>query len=386
MAKTIGPPGQPRIIDTDTHFTEPPDLWTSRLPKKWGKQVMHVVRDEARGADVWCVGDRMLTKAFEFCQFGFPKPFPETPNVLSDCHPSTVDQSERVRLMDEQGVRAAVLYPNVGGLSASHFVNMPPKISIAHCSAYNDYLLEWSHNFPGRFIPMLVVPFWDVAAAVAEIERMEDKGFGGVVSSGAPQNHSQPFLSDPHWDPMWQACVDANLSVSYHVGNGGLGDEFDVGRKKSEPPRSMLPRVSTINFLNVSKQITDLLLSGVLAKFPTLQFVSVESGIGWIPFVLESLDYHFHKAGSGKDEMLPSELFRRQVYVNYWFERLEQWHIDVVGEDRILFETDFPHPTCLGPDDVRQNIEVGLAAQPGRLREKILWGNASKLYSIPPLP
>lgn len=129
-----------------------------------------------------------------------------------------------------------------------------------------------------------------------------------------------------------------------------------------------------------------MLLSGVLACYPDLRFVCVESGIGWIPFVLESADYHFirSKVRENRPEftMLPSEYFRRQVYANYWFERLESWHLDKLGTDHIMFETDLPHPTCLYGDEVMQAINRGLADQPIDVQEKILWRNAAALYGL----
>ena len=114
--------------------------------------------------------------------------------------------------------------------------------------------------------------------------------------------------------------------------------------------------------------------------------VSVESGIGWVPFMLEALDHQFHEAGLAAArpdlEMLPSEYFARQVYACYWFEQVApQRLIDTIGVDRILFETDFPHPTCLY-GNVWDAVESGLAGQPEEVRRKILWDNARDLYCV----
>ena len=132
--------------------------------------------------------------------------------------------------------------------------------------------------------------------------------------------------------------------------------------------------------------MTDLLLSGVLPRFPDLKFISVESGIGWVPFCLESCDYHFMAADIRKArpefEMMPSDYFRRQVYACYWFEKIAPRKlIDDIGADNILFETDFPHPTCLY-GNVQETIEDGLEGQSEEVRRKILWENSAKLYNI----
>ena len=104
---------------------------------------------------------------------------------------------------------------------------------------------------------------------------------------------------------------------------------------------------------DAARHLVDLLLSGILPRFPELIFVSVESGIGWIPFMLETCDYHFLRgdvrAQRPEFELLPSDYFRRQVYGCYWFESIApRLLLDEIGVDRIMFETDFPHPTCSG--------------------------------------
>jgi predicted TIM-barrel fold metal-dependent hydrolase len=125
----------------------------------------------------------------------------------------------------------------------------------------------------------------------------------------------------------------------------------------------------------------------VLGRFPNLNFICVESGLGWVPFVLESCDYHYKLTRMDKDrpeqgDLLPSDLFRRQVYVNYWFEQLHPWHIDAIGIDHIMFETDFPHGTCLEPDGARHAIDVGLANLSAEQVDKILWRNAATVHNV----
>ena len=378
------------IIDTDTHFTEPPDLWTSRLPKEWGDDVMHVRWDEQRQADVWVAGDQVLGGAWSLLAYGtghVADTEGARPKTRDDVHIATWVQAERVKEMDSMGIRSAVLYPNFAGLTTSRFRRglANDEIAEAHVRAYNDYQLEWAGQFPGRFIPMLVVPFWNLPAAVQEIERMAGKGFGGIVTTGAPHLHGQPFLGDHHWDPMWQACLDARMSVSFHIGNGSIEERPD--REAVMPPATGMSYSAIPLMIENAKHVLDLLLCGVLVRFPTLKFVSVESGLGWVPFVLEAADYHFKKARKELDthpwgDLLPSDLFHRQVYVNYWFEHLEPWHVDLIGEDNILFETDFPHRTCLEKDDVVHALSVLMADVSAEVREKILWGNAVQLYRL----
>lgn len=381
------------IIDTDTHFTEPEDLWLERLPKAWAEdRVLRVRWDDHEQAEMWTIGDRVLQRAWAACGYGMKRAHSDSeyPAMKSDAHIATTDQSERVKLMDEMGIQTSVLYPNIGGLMPAQFMTIGShEVATAHLRVYNDYQQEWADNFPSRFIPMLVVPFWDINECVAEIERTAGRGFGGIVMTGAPHVHEEPFLADPHWDPMWQACVDTRLSVSFHIGNGATVPLAGDALAPYRPPATYLGYIAVPNMVANGIQVLDLLLSGILVRFPTLKFVSVESGIGWVPFVLEAADYHFKKSRDERPhawgDALPSDLFHRQVYVNYWFEDLQQWHVDAIGEDNILFETDFPHPTCLEEHDLEETITRRMAKLPESLREKILWKNATSLYNLPGL-
>jgi predicted TIM-barrel fold metal-dependent hydrolase len=127
----------------------------------------------------------------------------------------------------------------------------------------------------------------------------------------------------------------------------------------------------------------------VLARYPKIKFVSVESGIGWIPFVLEAMDYQYGSNCVAEErpdfDRLPSEYFARNVYACYWFEQIAPRRlIDKVGADNILFETDFPHPTSLFGKEVHDRIRGGLSDCEDSVRRKILWGNGEKLYKVTP--
>jgi hypothetical protein len=138
------------------------------------------------------------------------------------------------------------------------------------------------------------------------------------------------------------------MSVSFHPAPVGVTERHAAAGRNSDGGRaSNALAVPTFSLMN--GQITsDLLLCGVLAGFLELKFVIVESGIGRFSFGLETCDYTFEQEQVWKEhpefaDLLPSDLLRRQVYVNYWFEELQQSHLDGVGADNILFETEFPH-------------------------------------------
>jgi predicted TIM-barrel fold metal-dependent hydrolase len=141
----------------------------------------------------------------------------------------------------------------------------------------------------------------------------------------------------------------------------------------------------TLLFVGNARIVVNMICSGALERHPELKIVSVESGAGWIPFILEALDYElWENAPADRERMSlsPAGYFRRQIYATMWFERtnLPQL-VESVGEDNILFETDFPHPTCLYPDPLGTVADRMAALRPDT-RRKVLGDNAAALYRI----
>ena len=143
----------------------------------------------------------------------------------------------------------------------------------------------------------------------------------------------------------------------------------------------------TMLFIGNARIVVNTILSGVFDRHPELQIVSVESGVGWIPFILETLDYEMTEnapAELAKLQKMPSEYFRSNLYATFWFEnngnKLPEL-VEAVGADRILFETDFPHPTCLYPDPLK-SVEEKMATLPVEVSAKIMGENARSLYKL----
>ena len=374
------------IIDADTHVTEPPDLWTSRLPAKWKDRAPHVAWNEDSQQEVWVVDGTPTTPIGVTATAGWRDPFPANPPTFDDCHRGSHDLAARLEYMDSLGIWAQVLYPNVGGFGNQAFQAIDDaELKLACVRAYNDFLVEWIAPESRRFVPVMALPFWDVAASVAEIERCAALGHRGVLFTGEPHSHGLPYLCDRSWDPIWAAAQAARLPVSFHIGSGDMSD-IGPERRDAEGYATNSARGGSALFLANGGHILDLLFSGILPRFPDLQFVSVESGVGWVPFVLQSADYQFGQLGVHQErpefELLPSEYFRRQVYACCWFEKLNSDVLEFVHADRVLFETDFPHPTSIYDADVHAAIENGLAGLTDADRRRVLWDNTAALYGI----
>lgn len=373
------------VIDVDSHLTEPPDLWTSRVPSRYVDRVPQMTSTKD-GRDIWVLDGRQISVVGMTAPAGWRAPFPSGPRTLAECPPASYDAGARLGYLDEVGIWAQVLYPNVAGFGSQRFLSMDDnELKLLCVRAYNDFLRQWASADHRRLITIMAMPFWDVDAAVAEIARGAAAGHQGILFTGEPHRFGLPFLGDPHWDPFWSAAQDAGLPIHFHIGSGDMSTSFQPDRIAATSTAATYAYTSTELFLKNGLQVADLITSGVLVRFPELKFVSVESGIGWIPFVLEAADHSYLEARPRRRsewEMLPSDYFRRQVYACYWFETVAPTKL--LGEipvENILFETDFPHPTCLF-GNVRERIDVSLANASESDREKILWGNAAALYGI----
>jgi len=376
------------IIDVDTHVTEAPDLWTSRAPAGMRDRVPRIeTADDGRLS--WVVGEgASLIASPGLTATAGVGSMKNPPKTFEEMHPGAYDAGERLKYMDKMGIWAMVMYPNVGGFGAQQFLRLgDPELMLACVQIYNDWQTEWASIDSRRLLPIASMPFWDVNAAVKEVRRCAAMGHKGILFTGEPQSFGQPLLGDPHWNPLWEVAVELDLPVSFHIGSGNMEMGLLQSKMAAYGKMAAFTELSVDIFLRNGTQMIDLIMSGVLARYPKIKFISVESGIGWIPFVLEALDYQFQGNSVAEEhpefDRLPSEYFARNIYACYWFEQTAPRRLlDKVGVDNILFETDFPHPTSLYGDEVHDRIKSGLSDCTEEVRRKILWENGQKLYKV----
>jgi len=398
------------IVDVDSHVIEPPDLWSARLPSKYADIQPRVEHIPSRGEDYWLIGDIPAATAWSLAAAGWHEHLPSHPRVFSEVPDTMWSASGRVRALDEHGVAAQVLYPNILGFSINTLLSVGSSdFHLACVQAYNDFISEWAAEAPGRFVPVMSLPFWSVDESVAEIERCAAAGHKGVLFAGEPKKGGFPRLRDRHWDPIWAAAQAHELSINFHVGFGSIPanrsskdkarqaggvDQMMAAARAADSmdgPQMQLVKFTTLGLMGNAETIVELICSGILDRFPSLKFVSVESGFGYIPYLLETMDWQFLNTGAqhaNPDRLLPSEYFRRQIYGSFWFEHESLVRLIDLYPDNVMFETDFPHPTCLAPgpvsytDSARNVIEQNLSSLSDDLLRKILHDNAATLYKL----
>ena len=383
-----------RIVDADSHMTERHDLFTSRAPKGYEDKMPHVER--INGADMWVIEGKTFGKAGSggtIDRQGKKHAFRDSQGGswgIGDVHPAAWDAKERIRLMDELGIDAQVLYPNSIGLGGQNLWNsIEDKTLVRLCvEVYNDALAEVQAESGNRLLPMPIMPAWDIAACVREAQRCADMGYRGANMTADPQDSGSPDLGDTAWDPFWEVCAGLNLPVHFHIGASQTSLTYFGTTYWPSQDNYVKPAIGGASlFQNNSRLLLNSAYSGMFDRHPNLKMVSVESGIGWVPFMLEAMDYELEENAPKWFDKLrkrPSEYFRDNWYATFWFEtgRGDLQHlIDAVGEDNVMFETDFPHPTCLHPDPVGVMRERTASLRP-ETRRKVMGENAATLYRI----
>ena len=295
--------------------------------------------------------------------------------------------------MDEYGVHAQLLYPNVAMFNSNTIQDAgDPQFELDMVRAYNDYQTDFCSIAPDRLIAVTSLPFWDLDATLAEMERCAAAGHKGIIFTQAPSAFGLPELTDRYWDRMWASAQEKGLPVNFHIASGDMGLLDDIGHPDNGN-HANYASIGVSFFLSNARTVAQLVCGGICHRFPNLDFVSVESGIGWIPFALDALDWQWKNCGVALEhpeyELLPSEYFKRQIYGCFWFEHATALAtIDILGPDNIFYETDFPHPTSMSPGPAtaavnpKEYIQDTFSKLTGDATRKILHDNAARVYHL----
>src|SRR6516164_9004417 len=255
------------IIDADTHVTETPDLWTSRAPSQMRDRVPRV-ETEADGTMRWVVGASRGLASVGLTATAGVGSFAKPPRNYEEMHPGAFDAKARLKYMDQMGIWAMVMYPNVGGFGAQQFLKLgDPELMLTCVQIYNDWQSEWASADARRLLPITSIPFWDVSAAAKEVRRCAAMGHRGILFTGEPQSFGQPLLGDSHWNPLWEVAVELDLPISFHIGSGAMPGSAVIDRIAAYGRAAAYTTGAIDLLLQNGRQVSDLIMSGVLARY-----------------------------------------------------------------------------------------------------------------------
>ncbi|HEY2098261.1 MAG: hypothetical protein QOC67_1961 [Pseudonocardiales bacterium] len=373
-----------QLISVDDHLVEPPHVWQDRLPARYLADGPKIVEEEVEGggppAHVWYYEGRRYPQIGLNAVAGKrPEEFGTEPLRYSDMLPGCYDPEARVIDMDLDGVQAAICYPSFPGFAGKVFLQGNDRELGALCvRAFNDFMIdEWCAAAPERFIPVVMLPLWDVQACVAELHRTVAKGAKAITFSENPVPLGLPSFHTDHWDPLFAAAEEAGIPLCMHFGTSG--------QAPTTAPDAPFAVTITLFGCNSMFAAADLMFSPVFHRHPGLKVALAEGGVGWVPYLLERADYvwdrHRYYQNVNQD-MKPSDIFRR----NIWGCFIDDVHglrsRDVIGVDRITWECDYPHSDSNWPNSRKRAVEVFAEVPDDEVHRIVEW-NSRELFSFP---
>lgn len=390
------------MISVDDHILEPPNVWQARVAKKYRDAAPRFVRDGDGEAWVY-EGKRMPTPGLAAVAGKKVEEFTPLPITYEDMRPGCYDPKARLADMDRSGVAASLCFPSLPGFCAeTFFKSKDHELALACIQAYNDWHIEeWCGAAPGRYIPLVLVPLWNVKEAAREVERCAAKGARAFGFSEDPSRLGLPTIqnAEHHWEPMLRAAAEAEMVVCMHIGTTGT-------MLKTTPESTLMVTLSWGAGSQMSAAMLDWLFSGVFWRIPKLKVALSEGGIGWMPYFLEraeqvyakqrfwaaksdwTIDLATGKLVQNEAKTMPAEFDLRRLFHDHIFGCfIEDPHgvknVHAIGVDNVMIETDYPHSDSTWPDCLKA-AKQQLVGLPEADQYKILRGNAERLFRFEP--
>jgi predicted TIM-barrel fold metal-dependent hydrolase len=373
---------QTTLLDSDSHVSEPLNLWQERLPKKYRDIAPHMETQYEGKPGAWWHIEKDREPHNVILGFGANKSIEELQKLLESfsyagAHRGGWDPAQRLKDMDQDGVAGDVLYTTLG---FRMFWIRDAGFQRACFQVYNDWLGEFCAHSPKRLKGLGLISLYEPKLAAEDLADCAKKGLAGAVVWASPPEEL-PFYSELY-DPFWAAAQDHSMPLSLHEFAGFQWVDWDSSAIKRTVAQG-------INSHEVERTFTTLILSGVLERFPSLKVISAELNCGWLPYFLHRLDERFDARGirfrgtpfSTKLTLRPSEYFRRQLYATFIDDTFGIAHRHAIGVDNILWSSDFPHSATFWPKS-REKIAQDFQGVSDEEKDKILWRNTAKLYGF----
>jgi len=379
------------MISSDSHIVEPPDLWQRWLTPEFRPRAPKLVKDD-EGGDAWLYNDGGAPAPLGLVTVTRGRPREEL--RWSGARYATINQGNfrgdaRAAEMLEDGVVAEVIYSPQRTMR--HFMlGTEDDFHLAGISAYNDWLAkDFVAKAPERLVGIGQMPSVGVEAAVTEMRRCKELGLRGVLLSAWPSGNPNLSAAD---DAFFAEAERLGLPISIHCGLSARGK---VPAKAKTPTEEKMARgeatggkqVSALSGAGLDTMpliVGEIILTGVHDRFPKLRFVSVEAGIGWIPYYTEQMDDRYDrnkywaKIKLGKQ---PSEYVRSNWSFTFIIDHYGVKNRHAIGVDNVMWSTDYPHHGCDWPHSRRVVADM-MKDLPAAEQRKIVFENAARLYGI----
>jgi predicted TIM-barrel fold metal-dependent hydrolase len=370
------------LVSVDDHLIEPQDMFVKHMPARF-KDRAPVVRHGTNGAHHWQIEGQKAPGLGLNAVAGRPKEeYGYEPVSYEQVRAGCYNVDARVGDMDANGVLGSICFGSFPGFAGARFQKMQDKdLALATIQAYNDWHLhDWCGRYPGRFIPLAMLPLWDVGLAVAELKRMSRLGCHAVTFPENPALIGLPSLHNEGWEPLWAACEELEVVLCCHIGSAG------------NPPypsdESPIDAWITAMPISIANAAADWLFAGFWKRYPGLRMALSEGGIGWIPYFLERADFTYsqHRAWTRTDfgKEKPSDVFRRHIITCFIDDDFGLRNRQDIGIDTICWEADYPHSDATWPNSP-EHLWRSIWALPSGDINKITHENAMRAFRYDPV-
>ncbi len=360
----MAPDSDPRIISADDHMdihVMPPEVWQERLPQSLRDRGPKVVATE--DGPFWEVEGRRVS----------PSGRKAAGYLQSDDHGFRPGQPDtRLEDMDRDGVYAQVVYSPM----TTQLRIQDAELRAACFRAYNDWAIEFNSASPNRLLLLSHLPGHDPKAARDELLRTAKLGHRGAIIA---QDEAETPIFEDDWKTFWDAAEEVRLPVHVHLGPGTRSLKAQLGSWRMPAFVAVIP-------MQLDEVLAGMIFSGILEDRPHVKFVLGESGLGWLPYLIERLDHEHHKyyekITDRRLEMLPSEIFARQVIATYEDEQVGVRLIPEIGILNVMWASDYPHGDSTWPHSRKALAASPLVALGEEAVRRITCDNAAELYGI----
>ena len=370
------------IISVDDHLIEPPDLFEGRMPAHLADRAPRIVEIEGRQA--WEYEGNLYPNIGLNAVVGRPKEdWSMDPARFDEMRPGCFDIHARIKDMDVAGIWASLCFPSlVAGFCGAVFMrSTDQELGLACVRAWNDWHHEvWAGTYPERIIPLQLPWLSDIEIATAEVRRNAERGFKAVSFPEFPATLGLPSIFSGEWDPFLAACQETQTVVCLHTGGSSWTAAASGGA-----PFELYPTLFPVNGL---VSAAEWLWAGVPLRFPELNIALSEGGMGWVPMLIDRVDYVMAHSASGSESVTwpvdakPSDILRR----NFWFCTIDDPSViplrHTIGIDHIMVESDYPHADSTWPD-----TQAVLASHMAELDDSelraVAYENAARLFRHP---
>jgi predicted TIM-barrel fold metal-dependent hydrolase len=289
-------------------------------------------------------------------------------------HPSV--PALRIAAQERDGIVGEVIY---GVLGAANVLG-DPEVEAAFMRVYNDWLLEFCRHAPDRLVGVACLPSNDPEAAAAELRRCAGRGQRAVELA---LTHDMLPLWRQEFAPIWRAADETGAVVHLHT----IGPPVDPRHATNQREiQSWMGTWLTVFQLRMIERLAELCFGGVLHDHPDTTVVLGESGIGWLPYVLERMDEEYHERFTHLElTMPPSGYFRRQVLATFQHDEAGVANLGRIGATNVMWGNDFPHGDGVWPDSLA-TIEHQFAGVDPETRRLVCFENARRVYGFPAAP